>query len=37
MLVPALIGNINSKELVSIFVINNQAYTIYDLLEQLSG
>lgn len=35
-LVPALIGNINSKELVSVFVINDKAYTIYDLLEKLS-
>lgn len=36
MLIPALIGNLDSKDLVGIFVINNQAYTIFDLLEKIS-
>ena len=36
-LVPALIGNLNAQELVTIFVINNQAYTIFDLLDRISN
>lgn len=36
-LIPALIGGINSEDLVSIFIINNQAYTILDLLQQMAN
>lgn len=36
MLIPALIGNIDSEDLVCIFVINNQAYTVFDLLQMIS-
>lgn len=35
-LVPALVGNFNVDELVSIFVINNKSYTIYDLLAAIA-
>lgn len=35
-LVPALVGNFDVDELVSIFVINNKSYTIYDLLAQIA-
>jgi hypothetical protein len=34
-LVPALVGNFDVDDLVSIFVVNNKAVTIYDLLEEL--
>lgn len=36
-LVPALIGNANSDDLVCILVINNQAFTIFDLLNKLAN
>lgn len=36
-LVPALIGNANAPDLVCILVINNKAFTIFDLLSKLSN
>lgn len=35
-LIPALIGNINSDDLVAIFIINNKPYTIFDMLEAMA-
>ena len=36
-LIPALIGNLDSENLVSIFIINNKAYTIFDMLESIAN